>query len=124
MYFVLLLSSFSGVYAKNGKQEPPYPRAVVRPSAVDLGEVARGSLLRSSFTIQNTGDAPLRIAQVRSSCGVMIPAWPRDPIAPGDSTVIGFRYDTGRMGPFLRLITIHTNARQKTMVVEVSGIVR
>ncbi len=122
--FVGLLGCMSGLHATNGDQDPPYPQAEARPAAVDMGEVVQGSLLRGSFSIKNTGGKPLLIAQVRSSCGVMIPAWPRDPIAPGDSATIGFRYDTGRKGPFHRLITIHTNARQKTLVVEVRGIVR
>lgn len=98
-----------------------YPYAVVRPAQIDLGVAETGSMMRGRFYIINEGQESLLVASVRSSCGMMIPSWPSAPIAPGDSASIQVRYDSSRVGPFTRLITIHTNAWQKTLIIGVSG---
>ncbi len=101
-----------------------YPYAVIRPAQINLGVAETGSMMRGRFTIYNEGEEALLIAGVRSSCGMMIPSWPSAPIVPGDSAIIQIRYDTSRVGSFTRLLTIHSNARQKTLVVGVHGEVR
>ena len=50
----------------------------------DYGDITKGSDGVRTFTFQNTGDAPLEIQGVRSSCGCTIPKKPEAPIAPGE----------------------------------------
>ena len=40
---------------------------------IDYGEIIKGSDGFRTFTFENTGDAPLEIQGVRSSCGCTIP---------------------------------------------------
>ncbi len=61
------------------------------------------------------------ISKVRSSCGLMIPTWPEGAIEQNDTVNIRYRYDTSRMGPFIRKIIIHTNAWEKDLVITVKG---
>lgn len=98
-----------------------YPYALLDTDTIDLGKVKAGQQLRPSFSISNTGAHDLLIAKVRSSCGLMIPTWPVEPIKPGKAATIHFRYDSNRLGPFVRHVVIHTNAWQKTLIVTVKG---
>jgi hypothetical protein len=50
---------------------------------IDYGDITKGSNGVRTFTFENTGDAPLDIQGVRSSCGCTIPKKPEAPIEPG-----------------------------------------
>ena len=44
------------------------------------------------FEFINTGDLPLIINNVTSSCGCAVPSWPREPVIPGRSGIIRVDY--------------------------------
>ena len=48
------------------------PKAVVASSVHDFGDVQRGQVVSHSFEIQNTGDAPLEITRVRTTCACAV----------------------------------------------------
>ena len=76
---------------------------------IDYGDINKGSNGVRTFTFENTGDAPLDIQGVRSSCGCTIPKKPEAPIEPGKKGEITVRYDTNRVGIFRKTITVNTN---------------
>jgi hypothetical protein len=98
-----------------------YPWAVIEKDTFDLGTIKQGSTARNHITIRNEGRHDLIVAGVRSSCGLMIPNWPADPVGRNEEVVINFRYNASRLGAFERKIILHTNAYQKTIVVTVFG---
>ena len=72
---------------------------------------------------QNTGDEPLVLLDVRTSCGCTTPSYPSDPIAPGVKSKIKVSYNpAGRPGEFERTVKIFTNAK-KRITLKLSGIV-
>ena len=76
-----------------------------------------------TFDFQNTGDEPLVLLDVRTSCGCTTPSYPRDPIAPGVKSKIKVSYNpAGRPGEFERTVKIFTNAK-KRITLKLSGIV-
>ena len=83
---------------------------------IDYGEISKGSDGVRTFIFENTGNAPLEIQGVRSSCGCTIPKKPEVPIAPGDKGEITVRYDTNRVGVFRKTITINTNVSSKAII--------
>lgn len=83
---------------------------------IDYGEVAKGSEGMRTFVFENTGDAPLMIEGVRSSCGCTIPKKPEEPIAPGEKGEITVRYDTNRIGVFRKTITVNTNVASASII--------
>ena len=38
-----------------------------------------------NFEFTNTGNEPLILSKPRSSCGCTVPAWPKEPILPGET---------------------------------------
>lgn len=90
---------------------------------IDYGEIAKGSDGVRQFEFTNTGDAPLIISRVYSSCGCTIPKKPENPIAPGAAGVIEVKYDTKRVGPIRKTITVYSNAGESTKAIKIKGTV-
>lgn len=76
----------------------------------DYGTIYQGGDGSSDFKFKNTGDEPLVLSSVRSSCGCTVPSWPKDPILPGQSASIKVTYDTKRIGAISKQISVVSNA--------------
>jgi hypothetical protein len=57
----------------------------------------------------NTGDAPLIITNVQSTCGCTVPSKPTEPILPGKTGKIDVKYNMNP-GPIRKTITVESNA--------------
>ena len=90
----------------------------------DYGEIAHQSNGTYSFKFSNTGSEPLMITNAKGSCGCTVPSWPKTPIAPGESASIDVTYDTKRVGPFNKSVTITSNAvNTPVKVIRIEGTV-
>ena len=93
-----------------------------KEETIDYGKISRGSNGVRVFEFTNTGDAPLVITNVRSSCGCTIPKKPEEPILPGQTGQIEVKYDTNRAaGPFRKAITVSSNANSPTKILKIKG---
>lgn len=95
-----------------------------KSETVDYGEIAKGSDGVRIFEFTNTGTAPLIVSKVSSSCGCTIPKKPEDPILPGKTGEIQVKYDTNRVGPIRKAITVISNADTPTKVLKIKGEVK
>lgn len=102
--FALLISNF--IVAQNGAKI----EFKAKDNTIDYGTVNKGSDdgLRT-FEFTNTGDAPLIIKDVRSTCGCTVPTKPTEPIMPGETGKIDVKYNMNP-GPIRKTITVETNA--------------
>lgn len=91
---------------------------------VDYGEIEKGSDGVRVFEFKNTGNAPLIISKVSSSCGCTIPKKPEGPIMPGETGEIQVKYDTNRPGPIRKAITVLSNADTPTTILKIKGTVK
>ncbi len=90
----------------------------------DYGNVKYGGDGTCTFEFTNTGDAPLIISNAKGSCGCTVPSWPKEPIAPGASSVITVKYDTKRPGAIAKSVTITSNAvNEPNKVIRIKGTV-
>lgn len=95
-----------------------------KTDTVDYGTVAKGSDGVRVFEFTNTGNAPLIITDVKSSCGCTVPKKPDGPIAPGASSSIEVKYDTNRIGPIRKTITVTSNASEPMVALKIKGEVK
>lgn len=94
-------------------------------TTIDYGTIEQGSEPLRKFTFENTGKEPLIISNAQGSCGCTVPSWPKEPIAPGQKSTIDVRYDTNRVGPFTKTVTLTTNiADQPNTVLTIKGEVK
>lgn len=91
---------------------------------IDYGDVDKGSDGLRVFKFTNTGDAPLLIEDIKSTCGCTIPKKPEGPVMPGASSTIEVKYDTNRVGPIRRTITVYSNADEPIKSLKLKGTVK
>ena len=90
---------------------------------IDYGTIAQGSDPLRKFKFKNTGTEPLVIKNARGSCGCTVPTYKKEPISSKESGEIEVRYDTQRVGPFTKTVTIETNEGEQPRVLTIKGIV-
>lgn len=59
-----------------------------------------------TFTFTNTGKQALIVKNVSTSCGCTTPDYSKEPVAPGKKGFIKAKYDTNRVGPFEKTLTV------------------
>ena len=120
----IVLFLFVGLLAMSVKAQDKTAKIEFKNETVDYGEIAKGSDGVRVFEFTNTGNAPLVISDVKSSCGCTIPKKPDAPILPGESGEIQVKYDTKRVGPIRKAITVTSNADTPTKVLKIKGTVK
>lgn len=77
-----------------------------------------------SFEFTNTGNRPVVIYNVISSCGCTEPKWPKKPVLPGEKGVIAvdFLNDQGPY-PFDKNLTVYTSEGKRPILLRIFGIV-
>jgi hypothetical protein len=92
-----------------------------KSETVNFGTIAKGSDGVRVFEFTNTGNVPLIISEVKSSCDCTVPQKPDGPIAPGISNYIRVKYDTNRVGPIRKTITVYSNATEPIKALKIKG---
>jgi hypothetical protein len=88
----------------------------------DYGNIQQGANGACEFTVTNSGTEPLIISRCKGSCGCTVPQCEKAPIAPGSTSVITVKYDTKRIGPINKSVTITSNAsNEPTKVIRIKG---
>ena len=92
-----------------------------KSEVIDYGEIQKGSDGIRIFEFTNTGDAPLVITRVSSSCGCTVPKKPEKPVQPGETGEIQVKYDTNIIGPIRKTITVYSNADVPAKSLKIKG---
>ena len=108
--FVLLLFGATTLHAS----EPKGADIELSTALIDLGTISQDDgkqLLRLSFT--NTGDVPLVVTEVRTSCSCMSVDYKREKVMPGERGTINITLNPAKApkGQYLRVMQIYSTAR-------------
>lgn len=88
----------------------------------DFGTMKQYGDASTVFVFTNTGSEPLIIEKAKGSCGCTVPQWPKEPILPGQKGEIKVKYDSKRVGPINKSVTITSNASSgATTVLRIKG---
>lgn len=114
----LIMAVAFGSYA----QQVGGPEISFEKDVHDFGNIKQHGNATTEFVFTNTGNSPLIISNCKGSCGCTVPTWPREPIAPGASASIKVKYDSKRIGPINKSVTITSNATNApTKVIRIKG---
>ena len=107
---IFIAIAFMAFSATSFAQTGPKIEFLAKDNTIDYGKVSKDSDsgLRT-FEFKNTGDAPLIITNVQSTCGCTIPTKPKEPIMPGKIGKIDVKYNMST-GPIRKTITVESNA--------------
>ncbi len=115
LLIIVLIAGFQG-FAQEKKAKIEF-----KQTEIDYGNINKNSDGTRTFEFTNTGDAPLIINRVKSSCGCTVPSKPEKPIMPGETATIVVKYNTHRVGPFRKTITVYSNASNSVVILKIKG---
>lgn len=64
----------------------------------DAGTVAKGDVIHADIKVKNTGKYPLYIANIQPACSCTVSEYDKEPIPPGETTIIKASVDTDKTG--------------------------
>jgi hypothetical protein len=122
LFFTALMTSLtSGVLAQKKGPELTFSYRTF----VFKDTILQGNRCECEFEFTNTGDEPLIINLVTTSCGCDMPTfWPKEPIKPGGKGKIGYKYDSNRIGILNKSMTITGNFKDGRQSVAIKGYVK
>ncbi len=118
---VLALSFFNAAPAEFDKYDSKIAVLKFKTEVVDYGTVTQNSEGTRLFTFTNTGDAPLLITKVKTTCGCTVPSYSKAPIMPGETGELNIKYDTKRLGAFTKTVTVTSNAEGGNKILKIKG---
>ena len=107
LFFAIIIIALSSAPGFAQEAEFDINKAVVKFPKTHEGEV-----LRHTFVVENTGDAPLIISKYEVACPCTKLTYPDHPINPGDKAELELTFDTKGKYYFQdRTILVHTNTK-------------
>lgn len=128
----IIASTGFASFAQNAKSpevaapaaNPNAPEIAFETDVLDYGTIEHNADGNRVFKFKNTGKEPLIITNCVGSCGCTVPTWPKEPIMPGTTSEIKVKYDTQRVGPFEKTITVSSNAKTASKTLKIKGTVK
>ena len=107
---IITLIAFALISSLGFAQSGPKIEFLAKDNTIDYGKISKSNDngIRI-FEFKNTGDAPLIITEVLSTCGCTVPTKPNEPIMPGKTGKIEVKYNMAP-GPIRKTITVESNA--------------
>lgn len=89
----------------------------------NFGTFKEEALQKVVFTFKNTGNQPLVINQVLTSCGCTASNYTKEPIAPGKKGQVEVTYNgkNKMAGHMAKLITVNSNATKPVVQLKIEG---
>ena len=120
--FSVLFIAFSLVTFVSAQEVANGPAITLDKTIHDYGTITQGANGACEFIVTNSGTEPLIISRCKGSCGCTVPKCDKDPIMPGATSAISVKYDTKRIGPINKSVTITSNAtNEPTKVIRIKG---
>ena len=117
----LITILFIGLIGFSVNAQDKVAKIEFKTDVIDYGTIEKGANGVRVFEFTNTGNAPLIISKVSSTCGCTIPKKPDGPIMPGEVGQIEVKYDTNRVMPIRKTITVISNADTPTVALKIKG---
>jgi hypothetical protein len=106
------------------KPEGPLPTAAFGKLEHDFGTIKEGQVVEYTYTVKNTGQAPLIIQNAQPSCGCTAPDWTRTPIPVGGTGFVKASFDSnGKPNIQNKSITVTANTWPKQTVLRFKAMV-
>ncbi len=88
----------------------------------NFGEIKEGEKVKHTFRFKNTGSNPLKVENVKASCGCTTPDWTKEEVAPGGEGMIEVEFNSqGRAGVARKTVTVTTNTEPRNKILSFTG---
>ena len=111
--------------AKRDAVSSKFPKLEFDKKEHDFGTVEARTNVETVFKYTNTGDAPLVITDITSSCGCTIPKdWSREPLAAGESGQFTVKFNGSGQNKVTKSVTVTANTEKGSEVVKITAFVK
>lgn len=97
------------------------PKITFDKNVQELGYVLWRNPVTITYHFTNTGDKPLVISKVTSSCGCTEVDWTKSPIGAGEKGTVTAVFDAEAIGHFYKEVGIYCNASYRPIYLEFNG---
>jgi hypothetical protein len=89
----------------------------------NFGEIPEGEKVSHVFKFRNSGQNPLKVENVKPSCGCTTPDWSKDPIPPGEEGFVTVEFNSqGKTGAQKKSVTVlFNNTDPKNKILNFTG---
>jgi hypothetical protein len=119
---ITLFAVIIGFVAFTAMQTDNKPEFKFAEETHDFGKVPQGKPVSWEFKFTNTGEEPLIISNVESTCGCTVPKYTTTPVLKGQSGTITVTFNAASVQPsFSKAVTIKSNARTPNKLLYIKG---
>lgn len=86
--------------------------AEAEQTEIDFGTFSKSDIKKATFIIKNTGNKPLVIVDVSTTCGCTAATYDKQPAKPGESLQVGIEMTPKDAGFFDETVTVRCNTEQ------------
>lgn len=97
------------------------PRISSNKETHNFGQIEWKHPVMVEYTITNTGDKPLVLNNVTTSCACSVASWTKAPIAPGAKGTVTASFDAKALGHFEKSVGIYSNAQPNLVYLKFTG---
>jgi len=94
------------------------------PTEHQFGALRMDKPATHSFVFRNTGEVPLLLQTVRTTCGCTAAAWTETPVAPGQTGSVRIDFEGYQRGHFRKKIRVFFDRQRQPEILWVEGEVR
>jgi hypothetical protein len=126
VFLVAMLLFSTAIIAQEKKNEEPAktekPTSIIFKSTIyDFGKIEYGSDAIAVFVFKNVTKKPVKLTNVKTSCGCTAADWPKEEIAKKKKQKISVTYDSKRMGSFNKTIYVYIEGQENPIQLEIKG---
>ncbi|MDB9712303.1 DUF1573 domain-containing protein [Flavobacteriaceae bacterium] len=90
----------------------------------DFGIINDGQAQETMFSYTNTGDSPLVVTDIKSTCGCTVPqGWSRQPLSPGESSQFTVKFNGKGSNKVSKTVTVTANTKKGRETVRISAFI-
>lgn len=97
------------------------PRISSNKETHNFGQIEWKRPVTVEYTITNTGNQPLVLTNVTTSCACAVADWTKEPIAPGAKGIVKASFDAKALGRFEKSVGIYSNATPNLVYLKFTG---
>jgi hypothetical protein len=111
--------------AERDANSSKFPVITFDKSEHDFGEIMNGTPVETIFSYTNTGEAPLVVTNIKSTCGCTVPQdWSKEPLAPGASDKFTVKFNGKGNGNTGKAITVTANTEKGSEIVRIKAFIK
>ena len=121
LFITLCISCESRTNVENGISSDKFTNMAFEKEVYNFGVITMGKSVSTTFKFVNSGNNPLLINEVVTSCGCTVPKWSKEIIKPNEISEITVVYDAKYPGQFNKTIKVVYNGKNSPKQLIITG---